>query len=102
MVKETIDAVLKAEQDAEQTEKDALLLRDQILAEANVSAEKLASDMIRDASEKAVLEMEIARRSGKEIALSHEQKAQDEIARIKEVIKQKEKAAIDMVISQLT
>lgn len=102
MVKETIEAVLKAEQDAEQTEKAALLMREQFLEEANVTAEKLLSDIAKDASERAAHEIELARLRGEEIILSHERKAQAEIARIKDDIKRKEKAAIDMVISQLT
>lgn len=102
MVKETIEAVLKAEQDAEQTEKDALIMRDQMLAEAQADAQKLISGMTKDACEKTARNMELARHSGEDIILSHERKAQDEIFRIKEDIKRKEKAAIDLVVSELT
>ncbi|MDD4188687.1 MAG: hypothetical protein PHX37_01200 [Eubacteriales bacterium] len=102
MVKETIDAVLQAELEAEQIEKNALELRERIIEEAHSSAQKLISGMEKDASEKALRDSELARRRGEEIIVSHERIAQVEISRIREQIKSRKSAAIEMVISELT
>jgi len=101
MAKEIVEAVRQVELNAAQTEKDALKERDSIILAAQKSAEEIISSMTQDALTKSKSDLIQAQRKSEEILDAAVQKAEKEIIRLKEIANSREKAAIEIVISEV-
>ncbi|MBH1942350.1 hypothetical protein I5677_15720 [Mobilitalea sibirica] len=101
MAKETVQAVRQAELNAAQIEKDANLKKDAILMEAQQKATNLISSMTKEAQDKAAKALKDAELRGAEMVEAAKLKAEKEIMLMNEMLKDKEKAAIKLVISEV-
>lgn len=101
MAKETIQAVRNAELSATKLEKEAIQKKEAILLEAQQNAKKLAATLIDVAQDKAIRDVEEAVRQGVELTESAKQNVEKEICFMREMVKSKEQAAIDLVISNV-
>ncbi len=101
MAKETVQAVRQAELKATQKEIEAQQKKEQILSEAGQTAKNLITSMTKEALLKAEREMEQANNQGAQILEASKQKAEKEVLLLKEMVKGKEQAAIDIVLSNL-
>ena len=101
MAKETVQAVRNAELSAVKKEKEVIQKKEAILVEAQQTAKKIIASMTNKAQDKAGRDLEEAVRQGVELTESAKQKVEKEICFIKEMVKSKEQAAIDLVISNV-
>lgn len=101
MAKETVQAVREAEAKATQIEKDAIAKRDAILSKAGDDAKNLISSKTKEALAKAEQDLVQAQKEGEELLVTAKQKAEQEILLLKEFVKSKEQAAIDLVLSEV-
>jgi len=101
MAKETVQAVRQAELNAAQFEKNANMQREAILQEAEQNAKTMINSMTREAIEKAESNLSAARHRGTETLEAAKLRAETEVLLIKEMIKEKEQSAIDLVLSNV-
>lgn len=101
MAKETVKAVRDAEMKAAQLEKDAVTSREAILLKANEDAKTLISSKTKEARSSAELELSKSQQEGEELLISAKQRAEKEILLLKEMVKSKEQAAINLVLSEV-
>lgn len=101
MAMETVEAIRKAESIALQTEEAAAKERDAILKKAHQDAAETISQMTEQAQVKAKKALEEAQCQGEAFVESACQRAEEEIARLKDAVRAKEQAAIALVISEL-
>lgn len=101
MAIESIQAVRQAEFQAEQIEKDAIQNKDAILSKAQQEANTLITSMSKEAQANAERNMVNAIRKGEETVEAAKRNAEKEILLMKELVKEKEQAAIDLVIANV-
>jgi vacuolar-type H+-ATPase subunit H len=101
MAKETVQAVRQAEILAAQKEKDALLRKDEILAQAGQNAKALVTSMTKQALDKAEHNLADANQRGKEMLESARLKAESEVLVMNEMVQRKEEAAIQLILSSV-
>lgn len=101
MAIESVEAVRKAELMAAQMEKDALAEKERIISEAKQNAKALIAAMVKEASAKAEDELEKAKRHSEEIKEAARVDAEKEVLHLKDTVRSKEQAAIDLVLSNV-
>jgi len=101
MAKETVQAVRQAELNAVQIEKDANTQREAILLEAQQNAKTMITSMTKEAIAKAESDLGAAKHQGTETLEAAKLRAETEVLLIKEMIKEKEQSAIDLVLSNV-
>lgn len=101
MAKETVQAVRLAEQNAAQLEKEAILKKEAIIAEAQQNAKDLISTMTKQASDRANHDLDLAQKKSIEMLEASKVEAEKEVLILKEMVKRKETEAIDLVISYI-
>lgn len=101
MAKETVQAVRLAEQNAAQLEKESIIKKETIIAEAHQNSKDLISSMTKEASDKANHDLNVAQKKSVEMLEASKVEAEKEVLILKEMVKRKEKEAIDLVISNI-
>lgn len=101
MAKETVQAVRNAELKAAQIEKDAVQKKEEILSKAQQEARGLIASTTKDAQAKADKALAEAEKSGAGLIEAAKLNAEKEILLLKEMVKNKEQAAIDLVLSNV-
>lgn len=101
MAKETVDAVRQAELRAAQAEKDAAAKSEEIIKKAQQDAKELIVDMTKEAAKKADGELLQAREKSEKVMADALLRAEKEVLFLREMVKSKEKAAREMVISEV-
>lgn len=101
MAKETVQAVRQAELNAAQIEKDATVMSDELLSKAQEDAMISISSIKKDALAKAKQDLEQAERQGLELMEKAVKSTEKEILLLKEIVKSKKQAAIDLVLSEV-
>jgi len=101
MAKETVEAVRQAELNAAQIEKEAIKKKDEILLKAQEDAKITISTMTKEALTNAEQDLEQAQSQGVEFMNNAVQRVEQEIRLLKEMVKSKEQAAIDLVLSEV-
>jgi F0F1-type ATP synthase membrane subunit b/b' len=101
MAIESVQAVRRAEVNAAQLEKEALTQKETILEEARQKAKTLVTSSVKEAQAKAENDLNIAGRRSTEIMEEAKIKAEKEIIFMKELVKNKEQAAIDLVLANV-
>lgn len=101
MANETVQAVRQAELKAAQIEKDADTKKEALLLEAQQNAKLLISGLLKEAQGKADQRVKEADQKSTVIIENAKRKAEKDIFAMKEIIKNKEQAAIKLVISEV-
>jgi len=101
MAKETVNAVRQAELNATQIEKEAEKEHDAILFKAEQDTKAIITSMSKEALAKAKHDLEQAQRQGEVAMETATLRAEKEIILLKEIVKSKEQAAIDYVLSEV-
>jgi V/A-type H+-transporting ATPase subunit G/H len=101
MAKETVQAVRQAEEKAAQIEKEAVVKGEMIVQNAKEEANNLQSSMSKDILLKAEEDLKNVQLQGNKLMEAAVQKAEKEIILLKEVVKSKEQAAIDLVLTEV-
>lgn len=101
MAKETVQAVRQAELNAAEMEREALLEKDKILSEAQQEAKTLIASMTKQAMDAAERNLVLANQKGVEMMGTAKKRAENEVILMKEMAKNKEEAAIDLVLSNV-
>ncbi len=101
MAMETVQAVRQAELKAAEIERDSYRQREEILLKAQQEAKQLSMTMIKQATQKAEQNLNAAQKKGEELIQAAVQRAEREATLMKEMAKSKEKAAIDLVLSNV-
>ncbi len=101
MAKETVQAVRQAEMNAAEMEKEAIKKKEVIIADTHLEANNLVNNIVRQATEKAEQKLALAEEKGKELFEAARQKAEKEVALLKEIAGNKEEAAISIILSNI-
>ncbi len=101
MAKEAVQAVRQAEMNAADIEKEAIRKKEVIITETQQKARDLIASATSQATTKAEQNLALAEQKGKELLEAARQKAEDEITLLKEIAKNKEEAAISIVLSNI-
>lgn len=101
MAKETVQAVRQAELLAAQKEKDALLKKEVIIAQAEQNAKNLITSTTKQALDKAEHNLNTANLRGQEMLQAAGVKAEGEVLIMKEMAQRKEEAAIKLILSSV-
>ena len=101
MATEIIDAVRKAEIDAELAEREATQKREDILKNAREAAVKTVTAKTEEAKKKAENLLADAARESEQIIKDASEKSKTEADRLKKSAGQKEQEAIECIISEI-
>jgi V/A-type H+/Na+-transporting ATPase subunit G/H len=101
MAKETVEAVRQAEIQAAQIEKDSFDKRDKIIIKAQEQKDEMILSIKKEVANKAKQGLEKAKKDGASEMVIAIEKAENEIVMLKEIVKKKEQAAIDYVLSEV-
>ncbi len=101
MAKEAVQAVRQAEMNAADIEKEAIRKKEVIITKAQQKAGELIAGMTSQAATKAEQNLALAEQKGKELLEAARQKAEDEVMLLKGIAKNKEEAAISIVLSNI-
>ena len=101
MVKETIDTVREAEQNAAMIEKGAIRAGEKIILKATKNAQALIASLREEAFLNIKKQMECAIKEGNEMLEKAENEAAKDIQHLEEHAKQKEQEAISYIISEI-
>jgi V/A-type H+-transporting ATPase subunit G/H len=101
VAKETVEAVRLAELNAAEREKEAIQKKEEMLLEAQQNAAALITSMEKDSLAKAQRDVNDAIRRGKENMVIARKNAEKEALILKELAKEKEKEAIQLVLSDV-
>jgi F0F1-type ATP synthase membrane subunit b/b' len=101
MALESVQAVRQAELKAAQIEKDALAAKEALLSETRQKAKDLVDSKVKEAQAKAENDLRAAERRSMELMEEVKLRAEKEVIFMKELVKNKEQAAIDLVLSSL-
>ncbi len=101
MAKETVQAVRQAELTAVGLEKEAVINGEAIILKAQEDAKTLIAAKTKEARLKADEDKKQAQLEGAELLKSADLRAEQEILLLKEMGKNKERAAIDLVLSEV-
>lgn len=102
MAKETVQAVRQAELKAAQIEKEAIEKREIILQKAKEEAKKIISSAEKEDRDLSLKDLEKVQSQGTELMKTAVQRAEREILLMNEMVKRKEPAAIDLVLSEIS
>jgi vacuolar-type H+-ATPase subunit H len=101
MAMETIQAVRQAELNAAQMEKEAIQKKELLLAEAQQNAKALVTSMTNEALKLAEQKLMAANDQGAKMIDAAKLKAEKEVLLMKEMVKGKEQAAYNQILSNL-
>lgn len=101
MAKETVQAVRQAELNATEKERNALLEKEKILSEAQQEAKALLARMTEQELNAAERNLVLANQQGVEKMEAAKKRAEKEVILMKEMAKNKEEAAINLVLSNV-
>lgn len=101
MAKETVQAVRKAEVNAERMVKEALSKKEAIISEATQKAKELSASMLKETQMNAEKEIKDAVLRSNHILEEAKKKAEKEVQLLIELAKGKEQAGIDLVVSNV-
>lgn len=101
MAKETIQAVLRAEEKAAQIEKDAAIQGEAIVQKAKEDAKSLIASMTKLSLSKEEKDLEAARVKSDTYMKTAISQAEQDIVMLKELVKNKEQAATRLVLSEV-
>lgn len=101
MALESVQAVRQAELKAAQIEKEASSKREAILAEAKQRSKNLVDTKISEAQMKAENDLKAAERRSMEMMEEAKKRAENEVILMRELVKNKEQGAIELVLSSL-
>lgn len=101
MAKEIVQAVRQAELNAVEKDKEALLVKEKILSEAQQEAKTLIATMAKRANDTAERALELANQQGVAMIEEAKKRADKEVIIMKEMAKNKEEAAINLVLSNV-
>ncbi len=101
MAKETVQAVRQAELNAAEKEKEALLEKEKILSDAKQEAKTLIAKMTKQALDVAEHNLFLANQQGVEMMDAAKKRADNEVLLMKEMAKNKEEVAINLVLSNV-
>ena len=101
MAKETVKAVRSAELSAVQIEKEAEQKKEAILLEAQQNAKSIIVSMTKEAQSKAERGLLEAQEQGVAIMEAGKQRAMNQIRLLTEMVKNKEQAATQLVLSNV-
>jgi vacuolar-type H+-ATPase subunit H len=99
MARETIEAVIKAEEKAALIEKDAVTEGETIVLKAKEDAKELVAAMTRERLSQSEKDLISAQEKCEALMKAAIEKAEQDIIMLKEVIKDKEQVAITNVLS---
>lgn len=101
MAKETVQAVKNAELSAIQIEKDAACQKEAILSQAVQDAKAIVTSMTSKALEKAEQDLQAATQEGEELIEAAKADMKKDVLQLAKNVKEKEKSAIELVISHM-
>ena len=101
MAQDTVQAVRQAELNASNMEKEALLKKESILAEAQHKAKEMVTLKLKETQILSEKKLNDANKKGVERLEAAKRKADQEVLLLQEMVKSKEQAAIDFIISSL-
>jgi V/A-type H+-transporting ATPase subunit G/H len=101
MAKETIQSVRQAELNAVNREKEAIQKKEEIKIKAQQEAGRIIESRMKLAKEEAERNLSAANRQGEQLMELTKQRVEKEIAAMKALAKQKEEAAINLVLSSI-
>ena len=99
MALESVQAVRQAELNAALIEKEAAAKREALITEAKQNAKLLVSSRIKEAQAKAENDLTTTGRQSMDIMEEAKTRAEKEVVFMKELVKNKEQAAIDLVLT---
>ncbi len=101
MALESVQAVRQAELQAAQIEKEAIAKKEALLADAKQKAKEFIETRMKEAQAKAENDLKAAERRSMELLEDAKQKADKEVLFMKELVMNKEQAAIELVLTNL-
>ena len=101
MAKETVQAIRQAELNALQIEKDTNAKCEAILLKANEEAKDLIASKVKQALLVADQNKKQAQKEGEELVKAAVLRGEQEIMSLREMAKNKEQAAIDLILSEV-
>lgn len=101
MAQDTVQAVRQAELNAANKEKEALQKKESILTKAQQDAKELIASKVSETQMLSEKKLKNASNQGEERLEAAKRKADQEVLILQEMVKSKEQAAIDFIISSL-
>ncbi len=101
MAKETVQAVRQAELNAAEKEKEALQKKESILTKAQQDAKEMVASKVSETQMLSEKKLKNANDQGEERLEAAKRKADQEVLILQEMVRNKEQAAIDFIISSL-
>lgn len=101
MAKDTIQAVLRAEEKAAQIEKNAVAEGEAIVSKAKEDAKSLIASMTKLRLTQEEKDLEAARIQGDKYMEAAIKQAEQDIVMLKEIVKNKEQSTISVVLSEV-
>jgi vacuolar-type H+-ATPase subunit H len=101
MALDTVQAVRQAELNAANKEKEALLKKESILIEAQHEAKEIVASRVKETQMLSEKKLKDANDKGVKRLEAAKSKADQEVLILQEMVKSKEQAAIDFIISSL-
>ncbi len=101
MALESVQAVRQAELNAARIEKEASVKREALLSDARQKAKDLVASSIREAQVKADKDLSTAYSRSTRLLEEAQARAEKEVMFMKELVMNKEQAAIDLVLSNV-
>ena len=98
---DTIDKVLKAEREADEAEKNAVIESDSIVAKAENEALDLKGDLEGKSKEKAKQEIDAAKAEADEVLTRAKQEADALINDLKSSVSSKEGTAVKLILDEI-
>jgi vacuolar-type H+-ATPase subunit H len=101
MVKVTIEAIRRAEQQADQLEKAAAASAKDIIADAHTKAREAYEKTLSNARALAQAKLEESKQQGRNLIANALRQAEKESESLKQSALKKEQAAIDLILSEI-
>lgn len=101
MAKETVEAVRQAELNATNLENEAILKKERMIQNAMEDAKSLLSTRTKEALASSARKLEETNIASENLMKEAVFRAEKEISLLKELVKSKEKAAIDLVLGEV-
>lgn len=101
MAKETVDAVRQAELNATKIENESAVKKEEIIQKASDDAKLLISTRTKEELAKSARELDKTNVASENLMKEAVLKAEQEISLLRELVKSKEKAAIELVLGEV-
>lgn len=101
MAKETIEAVLRAEENAAQIEKDAVTKGEALVQKAKEDAKSLVASMTKEKNLQKETDLKAAHVQVDKYIETAIKQAEQDIVMLNEIVKNKEQAAISLVLKEI-